>query len=284
MSTTELPQLFPSAQDSQLLPEIGPWADQKYRLLRHYAEILSTAMRGKWGARAYVDIFAGAGRARIKGSTEEVQTSPLIALSVPHPFDHYIFCDLDDRQLAALRSRVQDGFPTASVTYLQGDSQELVPKVRAALPRPPGGTLVLCFADPFRLRNLRFPTLQSLAAGESMDFLVLLPTGMDARRNTAAYTQEQSTVLDDALGTSSWRRRWEGGGPAAFSAFVAQEFTSRMEAIGFAHGGFKELAQIKWQQKNLPLYHLGFFSRHELGGKFWKEARRYGSDQQDLFR
>ncbi len=42
------------------------------------------------------------------------------------------------------------------------------------------------------------------------------------------------------------------------------------------------MVHVRSIEKNLPLYHLAFFSRNELGRKFWKEARKYSDDQLDL--
>jgi hypothetical protein len=35
--------------------------------------------------------------------------------------------------------------------------------------------------------------------------------------------------------------------------------------------------------RNVPLYHLAFFSRHLLGSKFWQGARKAASKQRELF-
>ena len=34
--------------------------------------------------------------------------------------------------------------------------------------------------------------------------------------------------------------------------------------------------------KQLPLYYLAFFSKHETGLKFWDQVRKYATDQLSL--
>jgi hypothetical protein len=38
--------------------------------------------------------------------------------------------------------------------------------------------------------------------------------------------------------------------------------------------------QIRSFDKNLPLYHLAFYSKHVLGNEFWKKVLRYGNHGQ----
>ena len=92
------------------LPEIGPWGEEKYRLVRNYAQIFATSMKKKWQCRVYIDLFAGAGRARIKESRKIVDGSPLISLGIEDRFDRYIFCENDSTNLDALTKRVINDF------------------------------------------------------------------------------------------------------------------------------------------------------------------------------
>ena len=56
-----------------------------------------------------------------------------------------------------------------------------------------------------------------------------------------------------------------------------------MLKLKYNYSGLSDMKQIRSQDKNLPLYHLAFFSRSQLGNKFWKEAKKYSNDQLDLF-
>src|SRR4051812_28957137 len=99
----KLPEL---EDDGLLTPPVGDWGEDKYKRLALYAEIFTKSMKGKWGSRVYIDLFSGAGRARIKGTNKIVPGSPLIALGITDKFDRYIFCELDTDRMSALQARV----------------------------------------------------------------------------------------------------------------------------------------------------------------------------------
>jgi hypothetical protein len=42
-------------------PDVGSWAETKYRLLALYDELFWTGMKYKWDQRVYIDLYAGAG-------------------------------------------------------------------------------------------------------------------------------------------------------------------------------------------------------------------------------
>jgi three-Cys-motif partner protein len=79
--------------DGLTCPEVGAWAETKHRLLALYDELFSTGMKNKWDQRVYIDLYAGAGYSRIRGTKTILQGSPIIALTVPDPFDKYILCE-----------------------------------------------------------------------------------------------------------------------------------------------------------------------------------------------
>jgi three-Cys-motif partner protein len=146
--------------------------------------------------------------------------------------------------------------------------------------------LSFCFADPFAVSSLRFDTIRRLSE-LLVDFLILLPTGMDASRNWKRqfiYAEEE-TSLDAFFGTKGWRQAWSafssGGKP--FDAFVVDFYSERMREIGYSHGGVDSSVLIRNPDRNQRLYRLGFYSKSPLGETFWKQAVKYSSEQADLF-
>ena len=107
--------------DGLMTPEVGGWAETKYRLLALYDELFSTGMKNKWDQRVYVDLYAGAGYSRIQGTSKFLKASPIIALTVAHPFDKYIFCEEREDLLDALKVRVRQFGPQAKVVYIPGN-------------------------------------------------------------------------------------------------------------------------------------------------------------------
>src|SRR5215813_11295990 len=106
--------------DGLITPEVGVHAETKYRLLALYDAIFSTGMKNKWDQRVYIDLYSAAGYGRIKGRTTILRGSPLLALTVPDPFDKYIFCEEDPGLIDALETRVKRTAPNADVTFIQG--------------------------------------------------------------------------------------------------------------------------------------------------------------------
>jgi hypothetical protein len=60
-------QLPKYEDDGRLVRTVGDWGAQKYLLALRYAEIVTTAMKGKW-SRAYIDLFCGSGLVRLEDS------------------------------------------------------------------------------------------------------------------------------------------------------------------------------------------------------------------------
>lgn len=275
------------ADDGLPTPSIGPWALQKYRLLDLYDTLFSTGMKHLWDCRAYLDLFSGPGHARIRRTDRIVETSPLIALRVPDRFDKYIFCDRDVKNISALRDRVAREFPDVDPSYVIGDCNEVVAKIVEQIPKASKGKSVLsfCFADPFGIDDLKFKTIQTLSARSRMDFLVLLALDMDANRFQSLYVKETSPVIDEFLGDRSWRPRWAASQlkRVDFRVFLAKEFASRMVDLGYMPAGLESMKEVRSNEKNLPLYHLAFFSKHPRGYQFWDQVLKYGTDQLSLF-
>ena len=272
-----------SLQDDGLeTPEIGSWGEHKYRLAQGYARVFATAMKRKWDQRVYVDLYAGAGRARIEGTERIVLTSPLRALKLPDPFDQYVFCEIDPKLLDTLRARVSREHKSAKVSFVPGDVNIKIGEVLAKLPVPSKSNkvLIFCFADPFKLDDLKFETIRQLSS-RYVDFLILVPTEMDANRNERRYSQPENKTLDEFFGDANWRIEWDKARHARepFWGFVLKHFASRMEALKYLDQAAEQAELIRSVQKNLPLYRLAFFSRSHLGARFWKDVRKYATPQ-----
>jgi three-Cys-motif partner protein len=275
---------LPSVEDDGLYtPEVGEWAERKYRLIAYYAEMFATSMKDKWASRVYMDLFAGAGRGRIKDSSRIITTSALLALEVRNPFDRYVFCDIEPDCIAALQERVRRSHPDRDVRYLTGDANGLVEPVLRELPphRLKAGVLSFCVLDPFNLGNLQFSTVKRLST-IFVDFLVLIPSYMDANRNERAYTAAGNSTVADFLGNPGWRLAWSEV-RGEFGNFVVDQFGQSMKRLGFIYDGPGDEVLFHLPRKNVKLYHLVFYSKSELGMRFWRQARKYSDPQMDLF-
>ena len=280
--THELPTLV---DDGLVTEEIGDWGQEKYQLLNLYVQLFSASMKNKWDCRVYIDLFAGSGRSRIKGTTRIVSGSPLIALDIDPPFDQYIFCEKKMEKLQVLETRVRRDYSKASVVFQPGDANEFVSQILDKIPKHRQGFKVLsfCFVDPYNLGDLSFDTIDRLS-GRFIDFLVLIATDMDASRNISKYELPANTTVERFLGVSQWRSEWAEAkkNGESFSSYLMDRFSRQMEARRYIRAPIEETKLVRSTEKNLPLYRLALFSRHELGKKFWEQSKKYSDDQLGL--
>jgi three-Cys-motif partner protein len=271
----------PDGNDGLPCPEVRRWAETKYRLIGLYDELFATGMKHKWDQRVYLDLYSGAGYSRIAGTNTYLKGSPLIALTVDAPFEKYIFCEEKQELLDALKVRVQRIAPDANVAYVPGDCDAEIEKICAEIPKASSANKVLslCMVDPFDF-GIKFDTIRRLSKFY-MDFLVLLAVGMDAGRNYDHYVDGNSTKIDEALGNSAWRERWKAVGVRRgdFRQFLAVEFSASMEALGYIKQPLDRMKQVRSDEKNLHLYYLALFSRHQTAYKFWDDVLKYSTDQ-----
>jgi len=117
-----------------------------------------------------------------------------------------------------------------------------------------------------------------------VDFLILIPAYMDAHRNIDRYLNPKSDVVENFVGNPDWRDRWSLEKPGTkFGSFVADEFGHQMSSLGYSYSGLNDTVLVREPSRNIPLYRLAFFSRNQLGVKFWKQARQYTQKQLSLF-
>lgn len=243
---------------------VASWVHDKHRALRHYIEASSGA-RAKFGGGAYIELFAGPGKAWIRGSGETVEGSPVIALEhETAPFTKAILCEWDEKNVSALHARTAR-FGNR-VVVIPGDCHGNVEQVIRAIP---ARGLHLAFIDPFSLDQLRFPTLARLAEARSIDFLIHIPSMDIVRNHRLPQTRER---LARAAGA-------EIDGLKAHE--MMRSFVSTLR---------KNLGDIDENSPALPiyndnngrLYHLILASRSKLAHKLWRSVLRTVRPQRTL--
>lgn len=275
--------------DGLVYPPVGEWALEKHKKIGYYASIFSESMQKKWDCRLYIDLFAGAGAAKIKGTQKRINGSPLMVLGLDVPFDKYIFCEENSELCSALKERIARKHPEADTNVLNVNCNTQIDKIIKVLPafsRSYKG-IAFCFVDPFNASNLSFETLRRLSAAVYVDFAVLLPSHMDIHRNQSNYTRDDCRILDELLGESTWRQDWASGASRIrdFGLFIADRFGKQMKSIGYLYDGTEDYVTVRMggEDAGLFLYHLCFFSKHQLGQKFWRESRTRTATQMSLF-
>jgi three-Cys-motif partner protein len=269
--------------DELYIPTVRAWSLEKYKLTGSYCDIFTGGMKYKWDQLVYIDLFAGAGYARIKEMGRVYKNCVLIALSVPTSFTKYILCEEDPVRFEALKLRVERDYSHLNVELIFGDSNKNIEQVKKAIPTFGKGNTLLpfCFVDPYSL-NLKFPTISALAKG-LMDFLILQALHMDANRNFDIYMKEESVIISDYLGMANWREVFDKNSTSNkkdFVRFLAEQYQKQMNKLGYINN--KQMHQIRSNEKNLPLYYLAFYSKNERGIDFFKQVQKRVTGQNKL--
>lgn len=103
----------------------------------YVAELFATGMKNRWPNRIYLDLFSGPGYSRVRDTNRVVLGSPMIALTLPDPFDSYVFADENQESLDALRTRVSRLDRSFPVTYIPGDANDKVERVLEVISKTP---------------------------------------------------------------------------------------------------------------------------------------------------
>jgi three-Cys-motif partner protein len=254
------------SDDGLYTPLIGEHSLKKIRAHNRYARIFTTAMRDKWEL-AYVGLYSGPGRALVTSTGEIVETSALGALRQPHPFSKYIFVDKTTKCTEPLAQRWPLVNPSANVEIIQRDVNASVGLLRERLALSKD-LLTFCFIDPFDIK-LHFETIRQLS-DLRIDFLILLMLGNDVRRNWNQYYHPRSTTIANFIGCPDWRPEYrEDGDPLRF---VWTKFDAAMQGLGYP-STMNNTYQVNVTGMGVLLYLLAFYSKNELGLKFWEQTR-----------
>ncbi len=258
---------------------VGPWAKDKHDYLGRYIEA-THGPRSKYlvadggrpaGGAAFVDLFAGPGRARVRTTGEIIDGSPLVAARhADAPFTKLILADLAPENVEALGQRL-DQDQTKRAKLIVGDCNETIDEIVKHV--PPYG-LNIALIDAFKLRPLSYQTIAKLARVKRMDLVIHFPT-MDIKRNFA----EHEPFITRFLGTDGWKQRVRSAQQAVGLIDVLKE---QLGAFGYKQDKVRSL-EIKNTTGNV-LYHLVYATKDPLGSKIWQSiAKTTPSGQRSLF-
>lgn len=270
-------KLPPPPDDGLETPDVGEWTRHKHHFLLRYINAFTTAMcKKRWASLHYIDLFAGAGIARLKNSRELDWGSPLIAAQAKHPFDKLHLCESRRATCAALETRLCRIRPRESFQLLLGDANERVHEIVAGIP---DNTLSLAFLDPYGL-HLDYDTLGALAQRRT-DLIIYFPDRVDALRNWHAYYwDDEPSNLDRFLGPDSdWRARLKAAPTGQQKVKALLEIYERQ---------IRKLGYTEFEWEAIPstgqrLYWLIYCSRVPIGAKIWRGISRTKPDQQRTF-
>lgn len=184
--------------------EPGPWAIMKLALLGYYIQVYTNIL-GSSGTTNYVDLFAGLGIDKIRGTQYKIMGSPLLAAFAPkrNQFTNLVLCEKEATYAKALKLIL----PNAEVIDKDINMQGLVELI-GFLRSHAGHSLV--FADPEGL-DLHFKTLVTVLGVTYSDILVnYQPTSVNRVLGQVTENPAMGKSLTDFFGTSAWKDGGDG--------------------------------------------------------------------------
>src|SRR5690348_10965543 len=228
----------------------------------------------------YVDLFAGPGRCRIRGTEKELDGSPLIALT-DFDFAKYYFFESEPTCFHALAVRATARAPNKleQVRMIPGDCNDTI----ESAPLPSEG-LGVAFIDPTGISQIPFETIRKLTTHRKIDLMLNFPEGMGIRMNLHQYTDTEINALSRFMGSERWKTRYQQS-PTSFDQVcseIAREYLANLESLGYRSLD-SDWIPVRTDQ-NALIYYLLYASKHPRGNQFWHKITRINlHGQRELF-
>jgi three-Cys-motif partner protein len=256
-----------SLDDQGLLVEnVGPWATDKLKIVTDYIQASGAARRRYLGTgAAYIDVFCGPGRSKIRPTGQFIDGSPVAAFKKAKgslaPFTSLDISDADPELLATADKRLSA--VGAPVRATPGPASSAMPKIVQSLNRD---GLHFAFLDPHNLGTLSFDLFESLATLKRIDVIVHVSLS-DLRRNADRYTSAAHDQFDNFA--PGWRDHvGTDMNQVALRAAILQYWSGKVMKLGLPRAQHCEL--IKGTQRQ-HLYWLILLARHELAHSLWSK-------------
>jgi three-Cys-motif partner protein len=257
------PKRYQLGDDGLIVEKVGPWADDKIKIVTDYV-YASGGARKKWTGAAYVELFSGPGRSIIRNTTRFIDGSAVAAfkrsLESPGRFTSIYISDADDELLDAATRRLTALH--APIHPIPGPASRAVSKIVRNL--GPHG-LHLAFLDPHNLGTLSFDLFVELAKVKNLDVIAHVSLH-DLQRNADRYTSEAQNEFDrfapgwrDNIGTDMNQQ--------GFRAALIKYWSDQVLALGLPRAKHWELIRGDRGQR---LYWLILLARHELAHDLWE--------------
>jgi three-Cys-motif partner protein len=253
----------PCEEDGHSVRCVGDWSNSKHHYVGRYIAIFGKGMRKKFEELNYIDLFAGPGKCRIRGTREVRNGTPLIAAE--HGFSKYFFADMNPRALDSLRHRFPDN---DKATFYEDDCNNCAADIHGRIGRY---SLNLLVADQTTVQ-LKFSTLRTLADGRRVDLIIYFPTMYFNRTIPVVKDRDKIQGINDFFGDSGEGfRMWK---PRSGNAVMVAYYKERLRTLGyFFDGKVDKVIPILNEEKNAEMYQLLFASAHQRGYDFWKKIK-----------
>lgn len=271
---------------------VGAWVEDKYFFLEAYLNASCEARRkfADQNNAVFIDLFSGPGICVIRKKKKEIPSGGMRALQREEaPFNELFYFDINKTNTDALTRRLNN---RSNCNIFTGDSNAEAQNLVDILLRKPY-RYHFAFIDPFGPDGLKFNTLKQLARLERMDILIHFPIGA-IKRNLPNWKKNNSTILDEFLGTDIWRNKIKGVSSNQVFSILLDIFKEQLKSIGYPEKGLKLVSYGKDVYAGLPtvavkntkdvdLYALILASKHPLGQKLWSSIIKMSPNGQKKF-
>lgn len=263
--------------------EVGPWSEDKLRLLGKYLHAYTLIMQGQnWCRNGYhfIDAFAGTGKPRARDEERYIDGSPRVALSIQYPFSSYTFIEKEPWRVERLRSLEQQ-FPERRIQIIQADCNQVLANDIVIRIRYEYFNRGLVFLDPFGM-NLEWSTIRKIAETRALEVFMNFPV-MTLNRTVLtndpnALTATQIDRMNRFWGSVDWRDDIYEHVDTLFGPVEAkvrptsgkrlgQLFKKRLNEV-FSHVT-DPLVMVN--SRNAPLYCLIFAGHNTTGAKIMQD-------------
>jgi three-Cys-motif partner protein len=283
--------LLQPEDDGLAMRPAGKWAIEKLDYLARYIDLFQRGMRNKWPYRNYIDLMAGPGKNRIKGSTRVLLGSPLLALTTGVPFNQYFFVDTKRKNVDALRRRCDASMYTRRVWIESGDCNAIVDSVVEKIRRDDSQSLNLAFLDPEGF-EMHWATVAKLASLKRMDLIINFPQLGLKRLMGPVIANEEWPIIDLFFGSKEWREIYGAYQKGELRKImlvrrIIDHYRDNLEQLGYpeiqqGHDLFGTEPVMRNGQ-SAQLYRLLFASKHDRGNDFWAKITRRNAHGQGSF-
>ena len=261
-----------SRDDQGLLVEnVGPWATDKLKIVTDYIQASSAARRRYLvSGAAYIDVFSGPGRSKIRTTGRFIDGSPVAAFRKAKgslaPFTAIHISDADPNLLASATKRLID--LEAPVEATAGPASAAMPRIVQQL-NPAG--LHFAFLDPHNLGALSFDLFEILAKLKRIDIVVHVSLS-DLQRNADRYTSEAHDQFDKFA--PGWRDHIRAdANQVSLRAAIIEYWSAKVLRLGLPRAEHCELIK---GTNNQRLYWLILLAKHELARTLWSKISSSG--------
>jgi three-Cys-motif partner protein len=202
----------------------GPWTSEKLEKISNYLTSYRLVLKKSALNAVYIDAFAGSGHSYLQAdysgqplfgefcdeSTDRfIEGSPRRALSVEPPFHRYYFIEKSPQKAAELEN-LKEVFPdrASAIRIKCGDANQEILELCRSIPWKTHRAVL--FLDPYGMQ-VRWPTLQEIAATGAIDLWYLFPLGVGVNRLLKCDGQigsKEQLKLDELFGDTGWRERF----------------------------------------------------------------------------